>query len=87
MHVMFEVFLKPGTTGEGLVSEETLADTQAQIMTPDEAKAVGLDGLPDDPEGRERRFIVIAKSDERRIYHQLELSPEVTAFRLHEIAL
>jgi hypothetical protein len=87
MHVMFEVFLQPGATGDALLSDETLADTQAQIMTPEEAAAVGLQGLPDDPEGRERRFIVVQQSDARRIHQQLELNDQVGAFRLHEIAL
>jgi hypothetical protein len=87
MHVLFEVFLKSGTSGEGLLTDETLADTQAQIMTPEDAKAVGIEGIPDDPEGRLRLLIVVSKSDERRIYNQLELSGDVTAFRVHEVAL
>jgi hypothetical protein len=87
MHVMFEVYLGPGASAEALLTPETLQDTQAQIMTPEEAAALGLQGIPEDPEGRERRFIVVVKSDERRIYNQLEMNPQVTAFRLHEIDL
>jgi hypothetical protein len=87
MHVMFECFLAPGASGENLVTAETLADTQAQVMTPEEAVAVGFSGLPDDPQGRQRRFIVCTQTDARRIQGQLEMNSEVAAFRMHEITL
>lgn len=85
MHVMFEVYLTPGSFGQGLLTEETQADTQAQIMTKAEAEAVGFGGLPDDPAGRDRRFIVCAEKDARRIQNALTASAEVAAFDMHPI--
>jgi len=89
MHVMIELYLAPGATGEGLFTQETLDDTQAQVMTPEQAKAVGFDGLPDDPqegaERRERRLVVVGKIDERRIINVLEASPQVSNFQVHDV--
>ena len=85
MHVMFEVVLAPGALGEGLISQETLKDTQAQVMTREEAEQVGFQGIPDDPHGRDRRFVVVAKRDERRIMNQLEANPEVAGFQPHYV--
>jgi hypothetical protein len=85
MHVMFEVYLTPGSFGQNLLTEETKADTQAQIMTKAEAEAVGFAGIPDDPQGRERRFIVCAQKDARRIQNALNASAEVAAYDAHEI--
>lgn len=87
MHVMFEVYLTPGSFGQGLLTKETQADTQAQIMTKEEAEQVGFAGLPDDPQGRERRFIVCAEKDARRITNALTASAEVAAFDMHAINL
>jgi hypothetical protein len=85
MHVMIELYLAPSASAEGLFTQETLDDTQAQIMTPEQAAAVGLQGLPDDPEGRSRLLVVVGKADERRILNVLEASPEVTNFRVHDV--
>jgi hypothetical protein len=87
MHVMFERFLAPGSMGQRLISEETERDTQATVMTAEQAVALGFSGLPEDPQGRERRFIVCTQGDARRIQSQLEMHNEVAAFRMHEINL
>ena len=87
MHVLFEVYLAPGASGEGLLSEETVKDTQAQVMTVEEAGKVGFHNLPDDPAGRERLLIVVGKIDERRIQNVLEASPQAGAFRVHLVDL
>jgi len=85
MHTMFEMYLAPGHSSEGLLSQETLDDTKAQIMTRAEAEKVGFGGLPEGPEGIEQRFIVVQKIDERRIMNLLESSPQVAKFAVHEV--
>ncbi len=87
MHVLFEAYLAPGSSAEGLLSEETVRDTQAQIMTVQEAEKVGFQNLPDDAAGREQLLIVVGKVDERRIQNVLEASPQVSAFRVHLVDL
>ena len=84
---MFLVYLAPGSSGEGLLTEETLKDTLAQVMTEEQAEAVGFSGMPADPEGRERRFIVVAQGDSRRVMGQLEMNPQVAQFSVHDITL
>lgn len=83
MHSMFEVYLVPGATGEGLLSQETLDDTLAQVMTKDQAEAVGFSGIPEADE--DRLFIVVARRDEKRIMNALEASHQVGRFAVHPV--
>jgi len=87
MLVMFEVFLAPGPGVEPVLSEEVVALTQAQVMTPEQAEAVGFHGLPDDPAGRKRLFIAVAPKDSRLVHTRLESSHLVSAFRIHEVGM
>jgi hypothetical protein len=84
MMVIFEVFLAPGTTSFTL-SEEMLRETQAQIMTLAEARAVGFDGLPDPPAGKEVRLIAVARRDAAWVQQALEGEPRAASFRVHEV--
>jgi hypothetical protein len=83
MMVVFEVFL---TKGKSLaLSPEMLRDTQAQVMTLDEARKVGFQGVPDPPEGREVRLVAIAKRDAGWLQQALEGNPDVENFRVHDV--
>jgi len=84
MWTLFEVFLVPGTTGDGLLTEETVEETAAQVMSPEQAEAVGFQGLPDRP-GYERRLVVCNHSHARRIQHALEASVQVGQFEVHHV--
>ena len=66
MMVLFEVFLSPGADPSTLLSQEILRETNAQVMTMDEARKVGFMGLPD-PEGKQVRLVAVAKRDAARI--------------------
>ena len=59
--------------------------TGAQIFTPAEARFVGLEGIPDDPEGRERVLIAFRPADEQYIASRLEAHPAVATFKLHDL--
>jgi 1,6-anhydro-N-acetylmuramate kinase len=87
MFTLFEVFLVPGPQAEGMkiLSDEVLELTQAQVMTPEQAEAVGFHGIPEDPEGRKRVFIACAPTHARLIHSRLESSAVVGAFRLHDV--
>jgi hypothetical protein len=87
MLVLFEVFLAPGHGVETnpILSDEVIELTQAQVMTPEQAEAVGFSGLPEDPAGRARLFIAVAPKDSRLIHTRLEGSHIVSAFRIHEV--
>ena len=82
---VFEVHLAPDAGGKELLSEEILRETQAQVMTPDEARKVGFGGLPEPPPGVEVRFIAAAGSGAKWIQRRLEALESVAAFRVHEI--
>ncbi|MEM9692354.1 MAG: hypothetical protein AAGA56_07405 [Myxococcota bacterium] len=87
MHIMLEVYLSAGASGEGLLTQETLDDTQAQVMTAEQAAAVGFSGLPEPAAPGDRRFIIATKSDERRLMNALEASAQVAQFRSHDVNL
>lgn len=84
MMVVFEVFVAPGSDPSRLIGEETKRETNAQVMTLDEARKVGFAGLPDSP-GQEVRLIAVAKRDAPWIHRALETSDAVGTFRMHEI--
>lgn len=80
---MFEVYLTPDASGEGLLTEETLRDTKALVMTDEEAEREGFLDIPEPAVDRgERRLIVVGKTDERRIQNALEANPQVAGFRV-----
>jgi hypothetical protein len=83
--LLFEVILEAGQGHVRLLSDETLADTGAQEMTPEQAEKAGFHGIPEDPHGRERRFIACKHSDQGRILNALEAHAAVAQFQLHEV--
>lgn len=82
--VVFEVFLAPGADPSQLLSAETKRETQAQIMTLDEARKVGFGGLPD-PGDKVVRLIAVAKRDAPWIHRAMETNEAVATFRIHEV--
>ncbi len=69
---LFEVILAPGANASSLLSKEAIEETGAQIFTEEEAKLVGLEGIPDNPEGDPRVFIACSHSDEQFVATRLE---------------
>ena len=82
--IVFEVHMNPGSDGKDLLSAEVLAETKAQIMTPAEAKAIGFDGFPEDPN---LRLIAVTERDERWIEKALERAHDVRGYRAHRVDL
>lgn len=83
MMILFIAYLSPGGDRATILSQETLADTQAQVMSPSDARAVGFGPLPELPE--DVALIACADRDKRRIMNGLEASPIVQNFSVHEI--
>jgi hypothetical protein len=87
MLLVFEVHLAPGSDGGAILSDEALASTNAQVMTLDEAAAVGFSGFSAANESAARvRLIAAAERDRGFISSALERSHEVTGYRVHEVA-
>lgn len=85
MMVVFEVFLAPGADAAQILSKETLRETQAQVMTLEDARKVGFGGLPEPPPGKEVRLIAVAKRDAPWIHRALETNEAVGTFSVHEV--
>jgi len=82
--VLIEVHLAPGAHTFEL-SAEILRDTRAQMMTAEQAHAVGFGGLPAAPSGTEVRYVAVLERDSRWILNAIETDPNVSSFRMHEV--
>lgn len=80
--IVFTVFLKPGGSADDLLSEEVLAETKAQVMTVEEAAAVGFQGFPSDPD---LRLIAVTERDQGWIEKALERAPQVVGYKPHRV--
>ncbi len=85
MLIVFEVVVARGHDPDALLSEEALRDTQAQVMTLDEAGAVGFSGARPDPKGREIRLIAVAPRDAQYVQRRLEANDAAQSFQVHEV--
>lgn len=82
MIIVFEVHLASARSGDDFLSAELLQETGAQVMTPAEARAVGFEGLPDDPN---LRLVAVAPRDKGFVQGALDRAHDVTGFRVHEV--
>jgi hypothetical protein len=80
---VFEVHLTPGADGSGILSDEIQRETTAQVMTLEEAAAVGFSGQL--PQGDNVRLIAVAHRDARWIEQALERAPTVVRFARHDV--
>jgi hypothetical protein len=85
MMVVFEVHVVPGCDPTHILTQETLRDTQAQVMTRAEAHKVGFHGLPEPPADHEVRYVAVAKRDEQRIQRSFESNEVVGLFRKFDV--
>ena len=83
--MVYEVYFAPGSDPEGLLTDEVKRETQAQMMTFEEAQKVGFDGLPTPAHNGEVRLVAVAKRDGAWIQRILETTESVSGFRLHEV--
>lgn len=82
MIIVFEVHLVPGRSSDEFLSAELIEETQAQVMTPAEARAVGFEGVPDDPNVR---LVAVAARDRGFMTGALDRAHDVVGFRAHEV--
>jgi hypothetical protein len=85
MLIIYEVIVARGEDPETLLSAETLEETQAQVMTLDQARAIGISHGEPNPRGLEVRLIAVSPRDARFVQSRLEASPAAQSFRAHEV--
>ncbi len=84
MLVIFEVYLASEDQASTILSPETLESTKAQILTPDEATKIGVQGVPKETT-HPLRLLVAAAKDMNFLSSQLEGNLGVVGFRVHQI--
>ncbi|MFO0612066.1 MAG: hypothetical protein U0414_05740 [Polyangiaceae bacterium] len=85
MLMVFEVYFEPGAIPDTLLSDEVRKNTKAQMMTFEEAAAVGFGGLPKPAAEGVARLIAVADRDGKWIQRLLETSDIVAGFRVHHV--
>jgi len=85
MLAIFEVYLARGKSSDDLLSAEMLRDTQAQIMTVEEAEKVGFQGLQPVAGAGEIRLIAVSRRDAPWVHRSLEQNEAVASFRVHDV--
>lgn len=88
MHVAFVAHLVKGADREALLPEGTARETQAVVMTLDEAKKMGFAaaGITIAPD-REVCVIIVARRDAPWIHRALEASEGVSGFEVVDVDL
>jgi hypothetical protein len=86
MHVAFVVHTVKGADPESLLTDETKRETQAVIMSLDDAAKMGFSasGIKAQP-GQEVAIIIIAKRDAPWITRQLEGHDHVAGFQMVDV--
>ncbi|MDI1431744.1 MULTISPECIES: hypothetical protein [Polyangium] len=84
MHVAFVVHMVKGADADTLLSEETKRDTQAVVMSLDDAGKMGFStsGITAKP-GQEVNIIIVARRDAPWVRRQIEAHDHVAGF--HEV--
>lgn len=82
---VFEVHLVPGGDATQILPAKTLEETQAQVMTVAEAKAVGFGGIPDAVDAESLRLVAVAARDAAWVARALEQSDAVKGFNVHDV--
>lgn len=85
MLIVFEIHVQPGFDPETLLSDETREETQARVLTREEAERFGLRGLPEPHPGGEVRYVPVEARHRRWIERALEASVAVTGFDVHDV--
>jgi len=81
---IYEVYMVAGADVDAVLSEEVKRETNAQIMTFEDAAKVGFSGLPD-PGEKNARLIAVNPKDGPWIHRVLETSELVSGFRAHDV--
>lgn len=85
MLTVFEVVISPHADADAILGPEVLEETMAQVMTIDEASAVGFQGVQPDPDGNQVRLVAVSPKDARFIESRLEANADVRGYRKHEV--
>ncbi len=83
MLIVFELHVRPAFDPDTFLSAESRKETEARVLTRDEAANVGLSGLPE-VEG-EVRYVLVNARHRRWIERAIEMDTQISGFQVYDI--
>lgn len=83
MLILFELHVRPGFDEDVFLSEEGRRETEARVMTREQAEVAGLSGLPESD--GEVRYVLVNARHRRWIERAIDADAQVTGFNVHDI--
>ena len=83
MLIVFELHVRPGFDPEAFLSAESRKETEARVLTREEAENVGLSGLPE-PRG-EVRYVLVNARHRRWVERAIDMDPQITGFDVYDV--
>lgn len=83
MLIVFELHVRPGFDPDVFLSEESRRETEARVLTRQEAENVGLSGLPE-PSG-EVRYVLVNARHRRWVERAIDADPQINGFDVYDV--
>jgi hypothetical protein len=85
MLTVFEVYIQKTADAERLLSDETRLETNAKVMTLEQAERAGFSGFQPQRDKGQLRIVVVESDDARWIVRALEYNESVLGYQIHEV--
>ena len=86
MLIVFEIYVRPGFDPDVFLSEEARKETEARVLTREEAEKHGLAGLPEpSTEHGEVRYVPVNANHRRWIERAIDADPHINSFNVHDV--
>jgi hypothetical protein len=85
MLIVFELYVRPGFDKDSFLSEESRRETEARVLTREEAENAGLSGLPEPQHPGEVRYVLVNARHRRWVERAIDAAPEITGFNVHDV--
>lgn len=83
MLIVFELHVMPDFDASAFLSDEARRETEARVLTREEAERAGLSGLPE--VSGDVRYVLVNARHRRWIERAIEAYPHVTGFDVYDI--
>ena len=85
MLIVIEVYVEMAADADALLSDEVRLQTNAKIMTLQQAEAAGFSGFQPQLDNGQYRVIKVEKPDSQWVLRSLENHASVIGYQVHEL--